>query len=104
MDLFKEPVDNLANDWQTVRLELRIYFFNAKWYEVYDFLEFVVNNFPTEPLNAQFLSRCNAILEREMAAYRFVDRRIIPIIDEVEVEAIEAACHQNGLAIALGQH
>ena len=92
VNLFKRAIDTLSDDWAVIREEFRRHFFRGEWYEVYDFLEFVANAFPTVPLNEQFMKACNSALEKEMAGYRFVGRKIVRIIDEVEVEAIEAAC------------
>ena len=92
VNLFKRAIDTLSDDWAVIREEFRRHFFRGEWYEVYDFLEFVANAFPTVPLNVQFMNACNSALELEMAGYRFVGRKIVRIIDEVEVEAIEAAC------------
>ena len=42
---FKLPLDNLGNLWNTAYNSLRKYFFECAWYEVYDFIEFVANNY-----------------------------------------------------------
>lgn len=42
---FKFPLDNLVNDWNKVYAYLRGYFFESEWYEVYDFIEFVADNY-----------------------------------------------------------
>lgn len=35
---FKKPLDQLDHDWRKVLDQLRKYYFDAKWNEVYDFL------------------------------------------------------------------
>ena len=95
---FKEPLDHLSDDWSEVLKKLRNYFFNAKWYEIYDFIEFIANNHYSkdyENTNAFFMSACNKNLEKEMAAYRFVDGLITRITEEEEIKAIEKAIDEG---------
>ena len=72
-------------------LDKREYFYNCKWFEVYDFLEFVANNYRRYQFKERFIESCNAILEREVSAYRFVEDTISRITDKQEVEEIETA-------------
>jgi hypothetical protein len=96
-DYFRKPLDHLSDDWSKVLEQLRSYFFSAEWYEVYDFLEFVASNYPNdyEKTNKNFMSACNATLEKEMSAYRFVDGSITQIAEEEEIKAIEQAIDQG---------
>lgn len=90
--------------------KIRDYFFNCQWYEVYDFLEFMVGytiTLKTESyceapeynheINKEFINACNKILEEENSAYRFVDNIISPIISEEEISEIERAVKNNEL-------
>ena len=43
---FKRPIDTIPEDPHKCREEIRKYFFNCKWFEVYDLLEFIVENSP----------------------------------------------------------
>ena len=47
--LFKKPVDSRPESRHLILVEIRDRFFNSEWFEVYDFLEFVVGyyKFPT---------------------------------------------------------
>lgn len=94
---FKKPLDNLSDDWSDVLAQLRKYYFDAEWYEIYDFVEFVANNSPIdyEENNKEFMSVCNTALEKEMSAYRFVDGLITQIAEEEEVKAIEQAIEEG---------
>jgi DNA-binding transcriptional ArsR family regulator len=91
---FKKPIDERPGFYyhdRSVRILkiIRDYFFGAKWNEVYDFLEFVVDAFQeSEPGLSEFLNR---ILASEMAAYRFIDGKIIDITGEQEREMLEEA-------------
>jgi len=88
---FKKPFDTLPNLNYDAYDEIRDYFFDAKWYEVYDFIEFIANNYPNDERNKRFISHCNKILKEEMSAYRFVGKFITPIISETEIKEIEKA-------------
>ena len=63
--------------------------FGAGWYKIYDLLEFMVtlHNFD----KGMFKYRCNDILQKEGSGYRFVGEEIVPIVDEIELQAIEQA-------------
>ena len=88
---FKKPLDQLSNDWTKVLAYLRQYFFDCKWYEVYDFIEFVANNYERYDFKGQFIPACNHLLQKEMSAYRFVDGLITRITEEHEIAEIEQA-------------
>lgn len=88
---FKRTLDTLHSSWTTFKAELREYFFKCEWYEVYDFIEFVAQNYGQREFQMSFIQRCNQLLEEEMSAYRFVDGVIVPITDTLELEAIELA-------------
>jgi hypothetical protein len=100
---FKKPLDRLADDWEKVLQQLRDYFFQAQWYEVYDFIEFVSNNFPQDyhETNKKFMTACNHIFEREMGAYRFVGGQITKIVEEEEIKSIEEAIGESEKLVAM---
>ena len=49
--------------------ELRSFFYQASWAEVYDFLEAVIQ---LRPQNGDLAKALNLVLARELAAYRIV--------------------------------
>lgn len=69
---------------------LREFFFKAEWYEIYDFIEFVMKNIPKEWAE-QLRDFCNSLLEDENATYRILDLEVTEITDETEIKAIEEA-------------
>jgi hypothetical protein len=85
---FKQPLDTIPHKLSETIKEVREVFFAADWFEVYDFVEFIAQQL-SEP--KKFRDFCNQVLEREKAAYRFVERDIAPISSEDEKEAIENA-------------
>lgn len=90
---FKKPLEGISNYWPHTFEEIRKYFFDCQWHEVYDFVEFVANNYPDEDkrVNPKFVDFCNAMLERELSAYRFVGGVITQITSEEEIVEIEKA-------------
>ena len=91
LNYFKKPLDELENDWTKILAQLRKYFFDCEWYEVYDFIEFVANNFSRYAFKDNFRRSCNALLEKEMSAYRFIGGVITRITEEQEIGEIERA-------------
>jgi hypothetical protein len=92
---FKYPLDTLStNNFESQR-QIRDYFFKAEWYEVYDFLEFVVGMNSIPYFIEFFIEKANQILEIEFSAYRFIDGKICPISNSLEINEIEEALIQN---------
>jgi hypothetical protein len=89
---FKKPTDEIDQYWGSCLAKLRTYYFNAKWFEVYDFIEFIAQNGPEETKKT-FIKFCNDFLEQENSAYRFVDEQIAEVTSQVEIESVEAALH-----------
>jgi hypothetical protein len=92
INYFKQPLDTLSNDPIEIYKYIRDYFFDSKreWYEIYDFIEFVVNVYPGND-KKEFIKACNIVLERELSAYRFVGEKIAKITSEIEIKEIEEA-------------
>ncbi|MEG2273188.1 MAG: hypothetical protein RSC05_13045 [Acinetobacter sp.] len=89
-NLFKFPIDNMPHNFQQVIKIIREKFFEYRWYEIYDFIEFTAQNCPDE-FKEDFVEFVNHILEKELSAYRFVDEQLTDITDEQEIESIESA-------------
>jgi hypothetical protein len=85
----KEPLDSIPYDWKTTIKELRNYFFDCQWYDVYNFVEFLAH--VDDAASKPFVDICNRTLEREISAYRFVGGRITEITSEAEIAEIETA-------------
>lgn len=92
---FKLPVDPMRNSWTEAYRFMKHNFMDCEWYEVYDFLEFVVDHYPNQIANAEFntefMEYCNSVLERELSAYRFIGGRITEITSKEEIAEIEEA-------------
>lgn len=64
------------------------YFFGCKWYEVYDFIEFLIQDRDTL-ITGKGIEFLNQVLETENAAYRIIGTEIVEITDSNEIKAIE---------------
>lgn len=104
LDYFKKPIDTLDDYWPYTYEKIRNYFFNCEWYEVYDFIEFIANNYPEKQTNQKFMDFCNSILEQELSAYRFVGGRITQITSEIEISQIEEALEITSSVKAVNIH
>lgn len=85
------PIDTVPDYLTTANDRLREYFFKAKWFEVYDFLEFFVAEFLEERERDESYKWCNDVLSRFMSGYRFVSGKLVHITDETHVQSIEDA-------------
>jgi len=88
---FKQPIDARPDRESGVLQEIRKYFFAAPWFEVYDFLEWTLNELHNTRLN----NTVNAILERELAGFRFVGRVFTDVTGEAEIAALEEALNDR---------
>jgi AbiJ-like protein len=88
---FKRPNDTMPTDWRSIHKEIRDYFFACEWYQVYDFIEFIACRWADDRDKELFIIECNAALERETSAYRFVGGRIAQITSHEEIAEVEEA-------------
>jgi hypothetical protein len=88
---FKRPLDEIDKYWSDDLKFIKEYFLTCIWYEVYEFIEFVANNYEDDSVNEAFSAACNVILKRELSAYSFVGKMIIPITSDQEIAEIEEA-------------
>ena len=90
-DYFGARHDLLQDSWQVARRTIEGHFFRGKWYDVYNFLEFIANNYPNEKVNLKFMESCNIVLKGAGAGYSFVGRKVVPIVSGVGIAEIEEA-------------
>lgn len=91
---FNSPIDTLPSSFETSKQMIRKYFFECKWNEAYDIIEFTISNMPNE-LRLDFSALINIALKREMSAYRLIDQKIVEITAEEEIESIEQALNNS---------
>lgn len=90
-EYLKLPTTSAPDGSKEISTVLADYFSKCTWSEVYDFLECVVAYFPNEEYTEGFMKACNAVLESELSAYRFVGRQVTQITSEIEIAEIEEA-------------
>lgn len=88
---FKLPLDTKPYNKDNLNKNIRQYFFECKWYEVYDLIEFCLklNSLNFRYDKPKFSVYCNSILEKEFSGYRIIDDNIAPISNKEEVNEIE---------------
>ena len=93
---FKVPVDDLSYRDYDNRKWLKSRFYDLAWYEVYDFIEFVVDNhermirYPRHT-RSKLTEIFNIIFERELSGYRFISGVLAPISNPAETGEISSA-------------
>lgn len=94
---YKLTIDTIPYDNRQKENYIREIFFKYKWYEVYDFLEFLLDlNFQNFE-NQDFKASINELLIREFSGYRIIDNKFCPITNELEIEEIrETFSHYTG--------
>ena len=86
---FKLPADQRPNNPNDILNEIRAFFFGSQWFEVYDFLEWIVlHRGDSGPRHEKIF---NFFLERELAGYRFIGGKVVDITDKQELEMLEHA-------------
>lgn len=93
VDHFQWPIDEKPEDAEFCVADMRGGVFDGDWYEIYDLIEFCLENFEfyMHKNATEFSWRCNSWLEREMSAWRVVGNRIARLTSEEEIEAVEQA-------------
>ncbi|MBZ0301859.1 MAG: hypothetical protein K8J31_19075 [Anaerolineae bacterium] len=90
-DYFKEPLDGIPNNKPEFLRDLKLRYRFFQWNEVYDFLEVSLTCLQDKAERRRFAAACNAILSRELSAYRMADGILTEITSEQEIQAIEDA-------------
>lgn len=91
---YKLPTDTRPSRSEDILAEIRENFFRREWYEVYDFLEWMLNYLRNDDL----INSVNHVLQRELAGYRFVGGVFTDITDEQEVALLDEALSDDAFA------
>ena len=86
LPIFKSVYSNQKSAYKV----FKEYFFTCKWFEVYDFIEFLLQDTDTLLFDSGIQS-INTVLEMENAAYRIVGSEVVEMTDTNEIAAIEDA-------------
>jgi hypothetical protein len=100
INFFKLPLDTLSDYWPTVYTKLRKSYFAFNWVEVYDFIEFVAQNYPQKEVS-YFVEGCNIMLEKEVSAYRFIGLNIVEISSQEEIDEIQIALKNSPIPVQI---
>ena len=94
-DFLKEPIDVMSPNALDFVSQIKDYYYRFEWYEVYDFIEFISQQYPDERTNKGFRKECNQVLQKECSAYRFVGKQITQLTSKEEIESIEVAIEKS---------
>jgi len=100
----KKPIDEFEANSRSLVDTIKTGFIEWEWFCVFDFLEFVVKINSYEEVIDEFMSTCNRHLEREVSAYRFVDKQIVEITSEEEIKEIEQVINVDDKFHGVRQH
>ena len=103
-DFLKRTMDELevekgAIDEENAYDELRMWFFDAEWYSIYDFLEYLAGEF-----GSNFTGVCNEYLEREFSGYRFVNNKLLELTSDEELIEISNLISSENLEASVYTH
>ncbi|PJD98436.1 MAG: hypothetical protein CK427_17105 [Leptospira sp.] len=87
-DFLIKPIEELNLYWKNNLENFKSFYSTLSWNEVYDLVEFFLDNFPDRHLNETFTIECNRILTREVSGYRIIKNKVSSIITDIEIEAV----------------
>lgn len=87
---FKRPVDERPYRGDEIFEQIRIFYFDAPWNRVYEFVEFILRICQEESFPG-LRELLNLILKRELAGYRIIEDLLVPITDQNEIDEISKA-------------
>lgn len=91
-DYLNNRLDKLGQFWNEPFSEIEEYYFDCKWNEVFDFIEFVIENFKLKKSTKDaFIKYCNQILEKDFSAYRIITNKFAMITSKQEIIEVEKA-------------
>ncbi len=94
-DFFKEPIDQIPHSEYNQEQLIRAKFFNFSWYEVYDFVEFIIEIESNQSIRNVLINSINGILEREFSGYRIINEKVAPISNQIEFEEVTSALERQ---------
>jgi len=98
---YKLPVDTVPLRLNDCIADIRGRFYAGDWYEVYNILEFTMNNFISFKERSYILQYIkyegdlNLILTQELSAYRWINKELVPISNQIEIDAIKNALNET---------
>jgi len=94
---FYENLDEIPRNANEYLYRIKNRFFEFDWFEVYDFIEFLILHFDEAMIEDIF----NKILEDHLSGYRVISKTIVPITSKDEIETIETSM---GFHVTIRRH
>jgi hypothetical protein len=91
-DFFKKPVHLIPKRPSAKLQEIYEWFQACEWYEVYDFVEYILNY----DGRSELCEAVNEVLASELAGYRYIGGVITDITNEKEIDMLEEALSDDG--------
>ena len=92
---FKRPVDTLPYSFKESVKQLREEFFNCKWNECFDLVEFIAS--VAGEWKDEYLKFSNRVLEKNLCGYRFIGITLSPVSTPEETAEVERALTNKSL-------
>lgn len=94
-EFFTNPIDELPSGSYGSYISqnnkyLKKWYYSTEWYNIYNLVEFITF-FDSQINRTKFIEKCNNSLEKEMSGFRIVDKIVVQITSEEEIEEIESA-------------
>ena len=94
-EFFTNPIDDFPSGLYGSYVSqnnnyLKDWFNSTEWYNIYNLVEFIAF-LDSQIYNTKFIENCNHSLEKEMSGFRIVDKIVVQITSEEEIEEIESA-------------
>jgi len=96
LNYWKKLTDDFPHQAYYFMQRIKSYVLEECWYSIYDLLEFILENTDSmidEETTEEVTEIINDILKREMSGYRVLNKRVVPITDEIEITALEDALY-----------
>jgi hypothetical protein len=94
VDFLKSTSDAVPYGYEAGIKIVRSWFFSAEWWQVYNFVEFLISfDRPPFEVEGTFSERVSFFLEREKSGYRILQNKFVPITDKVELSAVSDAAN-----------
>jgi len=98
---YKLPVDTIPEYNSSIEAYIRKRFYSGVWYEIYDFIEFILRTRFNKENKKEFVKALNEVLESEFSGYRIIDYKVAPISNELEFNEIITSIEKTGSFTAL---
>lgn len=98
MDQVPSSLEATVNDLD------QLFFKKYSWYEIYDLIEFCIDQFPFADERNNFVTGLNSILQDKNSAYRIINYKVTEITSEQEIQSIEKALENTNPYSGVQQH